>query len=60
MGNNEEAIGKYRQVVGQEPGFAEAWYDWGLALKKLGKRDEALEKKARSRQLGYLPPEEVY
>ncbi len=43
-GQDEAAIGYYRQAVERDPEFARAWSGWGLSAFKLGRRVEADEK----------------
>ncbi len=42
-GNYPKAIEHYEKVLGIRPDFAEAWYNKGVTLGKLGRRDEALK-----------------
>ena len=42
QGNYSEAIRTFGSVISTDPGNAEAWYNQGMALKKIGAVDEGL------------------
>ena len=41
MGRCDEAVRCFDQALQLDPGDAEAWFDKGLTLKKLGNEEEA-------------------
>ena len=54
-----EAIAKYQQAIAQDPNNAEAYYNWGVALERLGSHPEAIDKydKAVALKAQLLTPE---
>ncbi len=46
----------FRQAVSLSPQLDQAWYGWGLALRRLGRWREALEAQTRNTQLQPLSP----
>jgi Flp pilus assembly protein TadD len=51
-GDNQGALGELDQAVRLFPDFGAAWYSKGLALRNLGRIDEAQQALARAQQLG--------
>ena len=51
-GRHEEALAELDRAVGLYPEFGAAWYARGLALRKLGRLDEARESLGRAARFG--------
>jgi tetratricopeptide (TPR) repeat protein len=41
LGRNEEAVASYNQVLALDPCHADAWFNKGMSLKKMGQTREA-------------------
>lgn len=55
----DDAVGAeaaFRQAVALAPSLDQAWYGWGLALRRLGRLKEALDVQLRNTQLQPLSP----
>ena len=51
IGREEEALAQYARAVKLEPRFADAWYNWGLALTTLERYGEAEKKLSEALKL---------
>lgn len=60
QGRGLEAIDIFRQVLADQPGSSEGWYELGYLLKAEGKFEEALEAYGQALAFGVRRPEEVH
>ncbi len=60
LGRRGEAIDIFRQVLAEQPGASEGWYELGYLLKADGQFEEALAAYAQALTLGVRRPEEVH
>lgn len=60
QGRSLEAIAIFQQVLADQPGSSEGWYELGYLLKAEGQFDEALHAYGEALALGIRRPEEVH
>lgn len=60
QGRRQEAIAIFRQVLEEQPGASEGWYELGYLLKAEGQFEDALAAYAKALALGIKRPEEVH
>ncbi|MEJ7747460.1 MAG: tetratricopeptide repeat protein, partial [Luteimonas sp.] len=60
QGRRLEAIDLFRQVLAEQPGASEGWYELGYLLKAEGQFEEALAAYGQALALGVGRPEEVH
>ena len=60
QGRRQEAIAIFRQVLAEQPGASEGWYELGYLLKADGQFEEALDAYGQALALGIRRPEEVH
>lgn len=60
QGRGLEAIAIFRQVLADQPGSSEGWYELGYLLKAEGQYEQALQAYGQALALGVRRPEEVH
>lgn len=60
QGRDDDAIRAYHLLLAVAPGHAEAWYNLGYALARVGRSEEALDAYDRALRAGIGYPQEVH